>query len=324
MVAAARMRGGEAALVDDDERGASPPATSRDDELAEVSRNVAAVTTTVAGRAGIEASSKPVADAGWFCLAGADFPQDDRRYAAVLRRQGWTAETTVLNDSFAILRAGTDRPWGVAVVCGFGTNCAGVAPNGRTYRLPARGTLSGDWGGGSEIGETALWYAVRAEDGRGDPTQLAVLVPAHFGLRRPRQVIEAMHFGRLPEERRAELAPLVFRAARSGDGIARAIVDRQADEVVTMAGAAIRRLRMTKLDVEVVLGGGVFRAEDPAFFDRIRAGVLATAPLARICVLTAPPVVGAALLGLDRLGAGAKAAGRVRGTLTDERLNTET
>jgi hypothetical protein len=94
--------------------------------------------------------------------------------------------------------------------------------------------------------------------------------------------------------------------------------------VVTMASAAIRRLRMAELDVDVVLGGGIFRADDPAFFGRIEHGVLATAPRARVRVLAAPPVVGAALLGLDHLGAGRRAAGRLRAALTNERLSTET
>jgi hypothetical protein len=53
----------------------------------------------------------------------------------------------------------------------------------------------------------------------------------------------------------------------------------------------------------VVLGGGVFGADDPAFYARIEAGVRAVAPRATIVRLTAPPVLGAALLGLDRRSA---------------------
>jgi hypothetical protein len=41
-------------------------------------------------------------------------------------------------------------------------------------------------------------------------------------------------------------------------------------------------------------------------------------------VLEAPPVVGAVLLGLDRLGVGKSAAGRLRAALTYERLASET
>jgi N-acetylglucosamine kinase-like BadF-type ATPase len=285
---------------------------------------VAAGAAEVALHAGMDPERSTLATLGVYCLAGADLPADDRRIQRWISKQGWTAEDVLHNDTFAVLRAGTDRTWGVGIVCGFGTNCSGVSPDGRTYRLPAVGPISGDWGGGSDIGGQALWHALRARDGRGPRTALASLVPEHFGMRRPRQVMEAMYFGRMDEERLAELAPLVFRTAADGDTVARSIVDRQADEIATMAGAAIRKLGMSRLDVHVVLGGGIFRNRLPAFHERIHEGVHRVCPSARITVLAAPPVVGAALLGLDRIGATKAAEARVRAALTHERLAGET
>ena len=264
---------------------------------------------------------RPVARLGVYCLAGADFPADDERIARWVKRRGWTSEDVIRNDAFAVLRAGTERGWGVAVVCGYGTICAGLAPDGRTFRLPAVGMISGDWGGGMDIGETALWHAIRAEDGRGEPTALAQLVPAYFGMSRPAQVTEALHFKVLSHERLGELPPLVFRAARDGDEAAGQIVDRQADEIVAMAGAAIRGLGMTTLDVEVVLGGGVFHNGNREFFGRIRRGLQSVAPHAVVKDLHVPPIVGAALIGLDRQGLSSAARQRARAALTDERLD---
>ena len=284
---------------------------------------VASTAATAAREAGLSTDDGPIAELGVFCLAGADLPADDRRIAKWLDRRGIARESLVRNDTLAVLRAGTDRTWGVAVVCGYGTNCTGVAPDGRTFRFPAVGELSGDCGGGSDLGTAALWHAVRAEDGRGPKTSLARVVPVHFDLRRPRQVMEAMYFDRIPEDRLVELAPVLFRAAAEGDEVARSVVDRQADEVVAMAGSAIRRLKMTSLDPDVVLGGGVFRAEDPAFLERIRTSLAEVAPRARVRVLTAPPVMGAALLGLDRLGGGRTARQRIRAALTDRRLSED-
>ncbi len=263
---------------------------------------------------------RPLARLGVYCLAGADLPADDRRIRKWLRARGWTAEDVLRNDTFAVLRAGTERTWGVGVVCGSGTNCSALSPDGREYRLPAVGEISGDWGGGIDIGPTALWYALRAEDGRGQRTSLSTIVPRHFGKRRPRQVMEAMYFGRLRYDRLVELPPLVFAAAESGDAVARSIVDRQADEIATMATAAIKKLRMRDLDVHVVLGGGIFRNEFAPFFERIDDGIRRVAPRGEIVVLKAPPVVGAALIGLDRLGAPKAAYARVRAALTHERL----
>ncbi len=281
--------------------------------------SIGAALEAAARDAGLDPSARPAAGLGVYCLAGADLPSDDRRILRGLRRRGFTGEDLLRNDTFAVLRAGTERDWGVGIVCGFGTNCSAVAPNGRQYRLPATGVVSGDWGGGADLGQTALWHALRARDGRGPRTSLERSIPGHFGLRSPRRVMEHLYLRRLEGERLAELAPIVFADAATDD-VARSLVDRQADEIVLMAGAAIRRLGMTKLDVDVVLGGGIFRNRFDPFFARIEEGLHEVCAHARMAVLTAPPLVGAAILGLDRIGASAAARARARTALTHERL----
>jgi N-acetylglucosamine kinase-like BadF-type ATPase len=283
---------------------------------------IAGAVKAVCHDAGINTEDRPVADLGVYCVAGADFPADDRRIERLLSRQGFTRNNLVRNDTFAVLRSGTDLGWGVAVVCGSGINCTGIAPDGRTVRFPALGLVSGDLSDGHLIGVNALGAAIRAVDGRGPRTSLERMVPHHFGMRGPMQVLKAIHFGRLDERRLIELPPVVFAAARQGDAVAHELIDRQADEVVAMAGAAIRRLRLTRHPVDVVLGGGILRNDGP-FMDRIRGGILAVAPRARIVVLSSPPVVGAALMGLDQLRASSEAKERVRDSLTDGRVLRE-
>jgi N-acetylglucosamine kinase-like BadF-type ATPase len=137
-------------------------------------------------------------------------------------------------------------------------------------------------------------------------------VPHHFGLDRPEAVMRAIHRGRLPQDRLVELPPVVFHAASSGDPVARGILDRLADEVVVTVAATMRRLRVATTDVDVVLGGGVFLGRDETFVARIRAGIEAEAPRANVIRLTVPPVLGAALIGLDEIGASARASARLR------------
>ena len=274
--------------------------------------------------AGLAPARPTVADVGVFCLAGADLPLDDRRINRGLKARGWVDRHVLRNDTFAVLRAGTERSYGVGIVCGYGTNCSGVSPDGRLYRLPAIGPVSGDWGGANEIGEQALFFAIRAIDGRGRRTSLQRSVPSHFGMRSARKVTEALYTGRLAYGRLAELAPTVFRDAAGGDTVARDIVFRQADEVATMATAAIRKLGMRELEIDVVLGGGVFRNDWSPFFERIDDGVHAVAPKASIVRLTAPPVAGAAMLGLDLLGATRSAHRRAKEHLTHTRIATQT
>ena len=263
----------------------------------------------------------PIASTGVFCLAGADLPVDDRRISAELLSQGWTAKTIVRNDTFAVLRAGTDRNWGIAVVSGTGMNCAAVAPDGRSVRFPSFGELSGDRAhGGGWLGRTALGAAIRARDGRGPRTELETLVPAHFGMSRSTAVMEAVYVGTLDYDRMSELAPVVMKAAAHGDAVARGMLGEMVEEIVVTVNAAVRRLRLAQTDVHVVLGGGVLRAADRRMLDGIREGIRAVAPKARLLRLEAPPVLGAALIGLDEMGAPAGAARRLRAALTHKRL----
>jgi N-acetylglucosamine kinase-like BadF-type ATPase len=276
-------------------------------------------------QAGLDPSGRPVAGRGIYALAGADLPSDVRLLERGLRGRGLTDELVVLNDTRAALRAGSDRPWGVAVICGAGTNGLGVGPSGRVVRFAAVGEYSGDRGAGGGMAIEALAAAIRGRDGRGPRTSLEKLVPEAFGRKRPGDLTADLGLGRLGREQlRERLPPIVFAAAADGDLVAGALVDDVADEIVAWAVAMIRRLHVTRRDVPVVLSGGIIRTSYAPFHDRIRTRIQAVAPAARIVPLTAPPVVGAALLGLDRLelSAGERSAAetRLRATLTFERL----
>ncbi len=249
------------------------------------------------------------------CLANADLPVEERELAAALEARGWGESVRVHNDTFAILRAGLPsgaRPSGVAVVCGAGINCVGMTPDGRTARFPAIGKISGDWGGGGGLAEEALFFAARAEDGRGEPTALAAALPAHFGLGSMYELIEALHLEKIPLARRHELSPVLFEVAAAGDAVARALVDRQAEEIVALATVALDRLGLLEVATPVLLGGSVLAARHPQLDGRVRELLAARAPKAEPLVVTTSPVLGAGLLGLDALSAPAEAYARLR------------
>ncbi len=244
-------------------------------------------------------------------LAGVDFPAEEEAVRAGIEQRGWATRVSVDNDTFAVLRAGTDARWGVAVVCGAGINCVGVAPDGRQARFRALGWTTGDWGGGGDVGRDAVWAAARSEDGRGPKTVLESAVPAHFGLTTPSELAEAVHFGRVDGARAMELAPVVF-AAAADDAVAAGIIDHLASEVVALAGVAIARLGLEREPVEVVLGGGLLRHPTSGLLAAISRGLAEVGPNITAHSTSAPPILGAALLSLDALGAEPAAYERVR------------
>ena len=270
--------------------------------------------------AGIRSTTRQIAEFGAWFMAGADLPAEERALHRAIDRLGRTTSNSVANDTFAILRAGADEGWGVAVVVGAGINCVGRSPDGHRARFPALGQTTGDWGGGSDIGMAALGVAVRSEDGRAGPTKLRRDVADHFQRRRATDVAIALHQQQISEKRLRELAPIVVAAAEANDDAAIEILDRQADEVVLFAAAAIRRLRLARLDVPVVLGGSILAALPRRFIRRIADGVHHVAPGARCAVCYDRPVVGAALAALDLAGADHAATLRVRALLNDDRI----
>lgn len=266
----------------------------------------------------------PVADVAHFQMAGVDFPAEEETLQAALDKRGWATRTSVGNDTFAVLRAGSTRPWGVGVVCGSGINCVGVSPDGRHVRFPSLGWISGDWGGGGDVGQAAVSAAARSEDGRGPVTSLEKAVPAHFGLTTPLELTEAFHQGRIPQRRSLELTRVVFAEAAT-DAVAAAIIARVADEVLAMVRVALDKLDLTRENVDVVLGGGLFQSGDELLVGLVTAGLaeIGSGLVARTA--QTPPIVGAALLGLDDLGAGREAEERLRVEMkeaTDEILAT--
>lgn len=244
-------------------------------------------------------------------LAGVDFPAEVHALQAGAQARGWAEHVEVANDTFAVLRAGTDRGWGVAVVCGAGINCLGLGPDGREARFPALGDITGDWGGGHDVGTAAVWAAARAEDGRGPATSLERLVPSHFGLETPLQLAEAVHAGSVSRRRFVELAPIVF-AEAPGDGVAEAIVTRLADEIVALVRVALARIGPVEDSADVVLGGGLLQARNGTLLAAIETELADFGVPHTLVVVDVPPVVGAALRGLDALGAEPAAHARLR------------
>jgi N-acetylglucosamine kinase-like BadF-type ATPase len=278
---------------------------------------LASVARLVAANAGLPAAPAdgPLAEHLSACVANADLPEEEEEVRDGLRARGLATSTGVANDTFAVLRAGLDGPgphWGVGVTCGAGINCVGLAPDGRVTRFLALGKTSGDWGGGYGLGLEAIWWAIRAEDGRGPQTSLREAVPGYFGLASMHDVTVALHQGKLGWDAPLGLVPVLFEAAGRGDAVALDFVRCQAAEVCVMAVTAMRRLGLADQPVPVALGGGVLAARNPLLTAEIIKRLAAEAPQAQPRIVDIPPVAGAALLGLDHIGAPPAAQARLR------------
>ena len=288
--------------------------------LDEAMRRIQLLVEDVALQCGLDPSG-PVARHAGVYLAGVDLPIEVGLAEHSVAAAGWAPSHVVDNDVFALLRAGTNNPDAVAVICGTGINCVGVRRDGATSRFPSLGPITGDWGGGGNLGEKALWWAARSEDGRAAKSSLETAVATHFGLPSVAAVGEGLHFGRIDDHRLSELTPLIFAEAARGDWAASKLVERLALEIATMALVSLRRLDLLGAPADVVLGGGILRAGHADLLADVERRIRTEAADVTLRVVTDAPVVGAVLLALDKVGASpeAEAVARVETSALLER-----
>jgi N-acetylglucosamine kinase-like BadF-type ATPase len=270
--------------------------------------------------------SAPV-DLGFFGLAGADLAVDYALLTPAIEGMRLARQVRVKNDTMVALRAGLTRSWGLAVICGAGFNAGGIGPDGREIQLPGLGAMSGDWGGGGHIAQEVIRLVCRAWDGRGQPTALTEMVLTALGLPSVDELISQLYQsqmddypGQFDQRRLLDLVPLVFEAACAGDQVARDLVVRIGTEVGVTANAIITRMGLEATDVEVVLGGSVFKGKGPLLIDTVTQVVHSAAPRATIVLPDLEPTVGAVLLALENLGVQVTKAvyANVRASLPDE------
>ncbi len=235
---------------------------------------------------------------GVFALAGADWPEDHTRREKFLSRQGLARQIRVKNDTFGCLRAGLRQPFGMVLAAGTGMNAAVIAPDGTEWAFGYYET----YGGAVTIMREAFEAVLRAEDGRGQPTELTEMLLKHLDYPTVEAMLRASVKRVLDRGRFLAFTPLVFQAAFSGDAVAVDILVRQGRALAEYATAMARRFRMCDLAFDVVLAGSVFKGAGPLLVDTITQEIHQVAPLARVVRARFEPAVGSLLLAYDALG----------------------
>lgn len=233
-------------------------------------------------------------------LAGADREADYAILHPMIRQIGFT-KYTINCDTMIGLRAGTNQPYGVALICGTGTNAAGRNPKGRHYQCGGFDYMYGDFGGGGALNIEVFRSVIRAWDGREQPTLLTGLLLKLLGY----VDVETMfhdfldHYKQVP----VHAARLLFEASFEGDAIAIEILHRQGVELGKSAAAVIHKLGMEQDSFDVVLAGSLLTRGDRGWIrEPIEKAVHAVAPLASVVTLATEPVVGAVWSAMDHDG----------------------
>jgi len=247
-------------------------------------------------RAGI--SIAQVAGAG-FGIGGYDWPSEREPMLGAIRPLGLDAPLEIVNDTVIGLLAGAAEGWGVAVVAGTGCNCWGWDRDHRIGRVTGSGWWMGEAAGAGELVEEALRCVARDWSLRGPSTRLTQAFVEEVGAADAEDLLEGITQCRYSLT--ADAAPLVFRVAAVGDAMARYAIEWAGRELGGLAVGVIRQLGLESLEFDVVLVGSLYDG-GPLLIETMRQTVHAVAPGARFMRLTAPPVVGGVLLGMEQAG----------------------
>ncbi len=255
-----------------------------------------AITDQALDAAGI--GREQIAGAG-FGIAGYDWPAERAPTIEAIETLGLSAPYSLVNDATIGLLAGATRGWGVVVSAGTGTNGRGRDPQGRRGGLTGHGPYFGEFGGGGCIVRKAIQAVAMAWTMRAPATRLTEAFMELTGASSAADLLQ----GLMLEQYRlwSAAAPTVFQVAAQGDAVALDIIRWTGRELGSLAIGVINQLDLADTDLEVVLAGSIYDGS-PLVTDVMRETIHAVAPRARLVRLTAPPVVGGALLGMEQAG----------------------
>jgi N-acetylglucosamine kinase-like BadF-type ATPase len=240
-------------------------------------------------------------EAATFSLAGADWPEDFTLLEGVLRERLELPEPPlIVNDALGALRAGTPDWIGVSIVSGTYNAVGARHPDGRVFHLG----FWPDGAGGRDIGRAGLRAVYHEALGMGPAT---TLTESALTLYEADDAIALLHKftrrGRLGESEKDRLARVVLDAADAGDAVAQAIVADKGSILGRQGRASAEQLGLPLAGTRIVLIGGVFAHPTERLADATMAELPGAIPVRPLV----PPVTGALLLALDRLGVAADA-----------------
>lgn len=240
-------------------------------------------------------------DYSWFGLAGADREADFRILRPIIGSLG-LSRTEISCDTWNALRSGTEKNYGIVLICGSGVNCSGKNPAGAAYQCGGFGYRFGDFGGGYDLSMEVFRSVLRADDGREMETVLSKRLTQLLGYTTVSELREDYldHFRDLPPQ----IAELLFQAAEEGDPVATGLLVKQGDELGLAAVSAIRRLAMKEDIFDIVLAGSLLTKGDRSGIIRraIERRVKQAAPNSTLRILTREPVVGSVILAMENSG----------------------
>ena len=242
---------------------------------------------------------------GVFGMSGADTKKQHEKLTAIFQTLG-IPKPLVVNDAFLPIKAVTSTGYGIGAINGSGCTVAGIGADGSTLQIGGFGGLSGDMGGGFQLGETVARTVYASLFKGGAPTMLWDMLKEKLSITRDEEYMEALvdqlEAGQLTL---SDLNLMLFNAADQGDAVALRLLREIGEDSAKAIGTIIKKLPFPPEEpVDVCLAGSVYvKGSNPALVDALKntASLVSEGHELRFTVATRPPVMGAVVWALDGL-----------------------
>jgi N-acetylglucosamine kinase-like BadF-type ATPase len=191
------------------------------------------------------------------CLGFSGGGQDKERY---VRELSPSELYKVTHDAEIALIGATAGEPGIILIAGTGSIAFGRNGKGETARAGGWGYIFGDEGGAFDLARQALRAALRQEEGWGEVTSLHEKLLRSTGAASANELLHRF-YGSFDRTQIATLAVLTTEAAEQEDAVAKAILERAAQQLGEYVQGVYSRLFQEAQVISVACVGGVFESE---------------------------------------------------------------
>lgn len=207
-----------------------------------------------------------------FAIAGIDTKADAAIVTEIVRASlassPFTVEKlTIENDVEATLLGAAGRSPASLLISGTGAICFSF--NGESiFRTGGWGHRAGDEGSGYWLGQQIVQAIFRAEDGRGEHTDLTELVLSHLQLQHVDELMNWLYHEDYTNARLASVGSFLQKAVEQEDAVAMIIARRAGEELALLARATLRKAGYKSGAHTFYLNGGVLK-NNPAIYETL-------------------------------------------------------
>ncbi len=200
-------------------------------------------------------------------------------------------------DERAAFRVGTNKKEGVLLISGAGSLAYGWRKGKEEVNL-GWDYLLGDEGSGFWLGQKALQAVCRFLDGRGPNTLLTNLIFKNLKIKEEGELIQKIYKQKAIENI-ISLSPLVDKAAKKGDKLAKNLLIKAGQELALAGNQVIKKLNFEKVEFPIVLAGGTFNSK--IVLETVKKEIKKIAPRVEFIRPKKKPVFGAVKLAIEEI-----------------------